>query len=263
MLKQLHVVGGSTMTTTVSLPELLPELVQLILPVGLFFAAVGLLVLVLRLIYVLGSAVTTSVQTMFHGSGSAQSRRPEHKAVAAARRAGVEDMRTAWLQWHLRPKNTQKAISELSSLHKTLSVVPRAEWSVDQFRAHGADVWAVRPLAVAPGWRQKVDARLDWMAAMVSDLADSPFDAARGQTSEQYLFHEDREVREAYLAAAVVAAAAAPLNRVRQDAATKGSAASLAQQRNAAFDQLRNTYRPTKTRDAHAAWDAAAEDLGR
>ena len=257
------------MTTTVSLPEMLPELLQLIQPVGLFFAAVGLLVLVLRLIYMLGSAVTTSVQTMFHGSGSAQSRRPEHKAVAAARRAGVEDMRTAWLQWHLRPKNTQKAISELSSLHKTLSVVPRAEWSVDQFRAHGADVWAVRPLAVAPAWRQKVDARLDWMAAMVSDLADSPFDAARGQTSEQYLFHEDREVREAYLQGGTEAAErimetiTSARDRVRQDAATKGSAAFLAQQRNAAFDQLRNTYRPTKTRDAHAAWDAAAEDLGR
>ncbi len=257
------------MTTTVSLPELLPELLQLILPVGLFFAGLGLIVLLVRLIFVLGSAATTSVQTMFTGSGPAPSRRSEHRAVAAARRAGAEDMRAAWLQWHLRPRNTQKAISELSSLSRTLGVVPRADWSVDQFRAHGADVWAVRPLAVAPAWRQKVDARLDWMAAMVSDLADSPFDAARGQTSEQFLFHEDRDVRDAYLQGGTEAAErimetiTAARDRVRQDAATKGSAAFLAQQRNAAFDQLRNTYRPTKTRDAHAVWDAAAEDLGR
>ncbi|MFF0990744.1 hypothetical protein [Kocuria nitroreducens] len=257
------------MTTTVSLPELLPELLPLIQPVGLFFAALGLIVLVLRLVYVLGSAVTAAVQKMFHGSVPSPTRRPEHKALAAARRAGAEDMRSAWLQWHLRPRNTQKALSELSSLSRTLGVVPRADWSVERFREHGADVWALRPQAVTPAWRQKVDARLDWMAAMVSDLADSPFDAARGQTSEQYLFHEDREVREAYLQGGTEAAErimetiTAARDRVRQDAATQGSAAFLAQQRNAAFDQLRNTYRPTQTRDAHAAWDAAAEDLGR
>ncbi|GAA1750043.1 hypothetical protein [Kocuria aegyptia] len=257
------------MTTTVSLPELLPELLQLIQPVGLFFAAVGLIVLVLRLVFVVASAVIASAQKMFHGSEPFPTPRSEHRAVAAARRAGAEDMRTAWLQWHLRPGNTQKTISELSTLSRTLAVVPTADWSVDRFREHGADVWALRPLAVAPAWRQKVDARLDWMAAMVSDLADSPFDAARGQTSEQYLFHEDREVREAYLQGGTKAAErimetiTAARDRVRQDAATKGSAAFLAQQRNAAFDQLRNTYRPTKTRDAHAAWDAAAEDLGR
>lgn len=257
------------MTTTLSLPELLPELLQLIQPVGMFFAVLGLIVLGLRLIFVMGSAVASSAQRMFHGSEPAPTRRSAHRVVAAARRAGAEDMRTAWLQWHLRPTSSQKTIGELSSLSRTMGVVPMADWSLDQFRAHGADVWAIRPLAVAPAWRQKVDARLDWMAAMVSDLADSPFDAARGQTSEQFLFHEDREVREAYLQGGTEAAErimetiTAARDRVRQDAATKGSAAFLAQQRNAAFDQLRNTYRPTRTRDAHAAWDAAAEDLGR
>ncbi|MFI7495620.1 hypothetical protein ACH9D2_13025 [Kocuria sp. M4R2S49] len=257
------------MTTTVSPPQLLLELLPLIQPVGILFAALGLIVLSLRLVFVLGSAVTTSARRMLHAPAHPPSRRPEHRVVAAARRTGAEDMRKAWLQWHLRPGSTQKTISELSSLSRTLAMVPRADWSVDQFREHGADVWAVRPLAVAPAWRQKVDARLDWMAAMVSDLADSPFDAARGQTSEQYLFHEDREVREAYLQGGTEAAErimetiTAARDRVRQDAATKGSAAFLAQQRNAAFDQLRNTYRPTRTRDAHAAWDAAAEDLGR
>lgn len=257
------------MTTTLSLPALLPELLQLLQPVGMFFAVLGLVVLGLRLIFVLSSAVIASAQRMFHGTEPSPTRRAGHRVIAAARRAGAEDMRTAWLQWHLRPRNTQKAIGELSSLSRTLGVVPTADWTVDRFREHGADVWALRPLAVAPAWRQKVDARLDWMAAMVSDLADSPFDAARGQTSEQFLFHEDREVRDAYLQGGTEAAErimdtiTAARDRVRQDAATKGSAAFLAQQRNAAFDELRNTYRPTRTRDAHAAWDAAAEDLGR
>ncbi|MUN63079.1 hypothetical protein GMA12_07990 [Kocuria sediminis] len=257
------------MTTTDSLPELLPVLLQLVPPVGMFFAALGLLVLALRLVFVLGRAVTTSAQKMLHGTERPPSRRPEHRVVAAARRAGAEDMRTAWLQWQLRPGNTQKAISELSTLPRTLAVTPRADWNVEKFRAHGAEVWAIRPLAVTPAWRQKVDARLDWMAARVSDLADNPFDAARGQTSEQYLFHEDREVRDAYLEGGTAAAErimetiTAARERVREDAATEGAAAFLAKQRNAAFDQLRNTYRPTRTRDAHAAWDAAAEDVGR
>lgn len=257
------------MTTTVSLLGLLPELLPLIQPVGIFFAALGLIVLALRLVFVVSTAVTTSVQKMLHGPEHSPSRRPEHKVVGAARRVGAEDMRMAWLQWHLRPRNTQKAISELSSLSRTLAVVPRADWSVERFREHGADVWALRPLAIAPTWRQKVDARLDWMAAMVSDLADSPFDAARGQTSEQYLFHQDREVRDAYLEGGTEAAErimetiTAARDRVRQDSATEGAAAFLAKQRNAAFDQLRSAYRPTRTRDAHAAWDAAAEDLGR
>lgn len=257
------------MTTTLFLPELLPELLQLLQPMGMFFAVLGLIVLGLRLIFVLSSAVIASAQKMFHGSEPSPTGRAGDRVIVAARRAGAEDMRTAWLQWHLRPRNTQKAIGELSSLSRTLGVVPTADWTVDQFREHGADVWAVRPLAVAPTWRQKVDARLDWMAAMVSDLADRPFDAARGQTSEQFLFHEDREVRDAYLQGGTEAAErimdtiTAARDRVRQDAATKGSAAFLAQQRNAAFDELRNTYRPTRTRDAHAAWDAAAEDLGR
>ncbi|KUG52565.1 hypothetical protein AVL61_13460 [Kocuria rosea subsp. polaris] len=257
------------MTATTPLPALLPELLQLVQPVGLFFAALGLIVLGLRLVYVLGSAVTTSVRTMFTGSEHSPSPRAEHRAVAAARRAGAEDMRTAWLQWHLRPRTTHTAVSELASLPRTLAVVPRADWSVDRFREHGADVWAVRPLAVTPAWRQKADARLDWMAAMVSDLAENPFDSARGQTSEQYLYHQDREVRDAYLQGGTEAAERImetitdARDRVRQDAATEGAAAFLAQQRNAAFDRLRSTYRPTKTRDAHAAWDAAAEDLGR
>lgn len=257
------------MTTTVSLLGFLPELLQLIQPMGIFCAALGLIVLVLRLVFVMGTTVTTYVQKMLHVPEHSPSRRSEPKIVAAARRAGGEDMRMAWLQWHLRPRNTQKAISELSSLSRTLAVVPRADWSVDRFREHGADVWALRPLAIAPTWRQKVDARLDWMAAMVSDLADNPFDSSRGQTSEQYLFHQDRDVREAYLQGGTEAAErimktiTAARDRVRQDAATEGAAAFLAQQRNAAFEKLRNAYRPTKTRDAHAAWDAAAEDLGR
>lgn len=257
------------MTTTLWLPAFLPDLLRVVQVSGALFAALGLVVVILRIVLVGLNAASTGMVKALNGWGHSPPRRAEGNSLACALRAGEEDMRMAWLQWHLRPGSTQRTILDLSSVSSTLAVVPRTDWSIEQFRQHGAEVWAIRPLAVAPNWRHKADARLDWMAAMVSDLTDSPFDTARGQTSEQYLFHQDQELRDAYLAGGsratenIMATITAARARAREDAATEGTAAYLAQQRNAAFERLRNAHRPTRTRDAHAAWEAEAEDIGR
>ncbi|WP_309125630.1 hypothetical protein [Kocuria sp.] len=251
------------MTSTVSLPEFLPGLLPLIRPLGMFFGALGVVVLTLRLLFVAVNALITSLEDQ-------RKRRIEEKTFVPARRAGEEDMRMAWLQWHLRPgTTTHKKMRDIPSVSKTLAVMPRADWTIDQFRQHGREVWAVRQLVVAPSTRQKIDDRLDWLAAMISDLTDDPFNATAGRASDRYLYHQDPEVREAYLIGRstatekIMGTITAARDRARQDVATEGTAEFLAQQSNAAFQKLRETYRPTKARDAHAAWDAEAENIGR
>ena len=255
------------MTTTISLPTLLPGLLELVRVLGLFFGVLGVLVLILRLLYVLFRTVTSSLNRGLNGMDRSHAQRTEGKVLAQARKAGEEDMRTAWLQWQLRldPTATRaKALSPSALGSSALDVLPRPDWTVDRLRRHGREVWEARHLAVTPRRRQEVDARLDWVAAMVYELSDAPFDATRGQTTEQYLYHQDREVREAYLKGGSAAAEkimdtiTAARDRARQDAATDLSAEFLAQQRNTAFQAMRETYRPTRTRDAHAAWEAEA-----
>lgn len=258
------------MTTTTSLPTLLPGLLELLRALGLFFGVLGLLVLTLRLLYVLFRTAASSLNRGF--SGAEHPQRTEDKVLTQARKAGEEDMRTAWLQWQLRldPAPARARTISPSSLGSSalgssaLNVLPRPDWTVDRLRTHGQEVWETRHLAVTPRRRQEVDARLDWVAAMVYELSDAPFDATRGQTTEQYLYHQDREVREAYLKGGSAAAEkimdtiTAARDRARQDAATDLSAEFLAQQRNTAFQAMRETYRPTRTRDAHAVWEAEA-----
>jgi hypothetical protein len=51
--------------------------------------------------------------------------------------------------------------------------------------------------------------------------------------------------------------------QVREDAAARAAADCLARERNAALRALRETRRPARPRDAHAAWEAQAEQIGR
>lgn len=188
-------------------------------------------------------------------------------AVEQARRTGASNMRTAWISWHLRSLPEQEDNRDPRLLTGTLAVVPQAGWDVDRLRQHGRALWSLRTSARLHHLLEQVDACLDRVVAMISDLTDDEFDTSLGQVNDQYLYHPDREIRTAYLEGgaagveAIMDAVTAARAQAREDAATKAAARSLAQQRNAALKALRETYRPTEPRDAHAAWDEQAKKI--
>lgn len=201
------------------------------------------------------------------GELPAVSGRTEPGAVEQARRTGASNMRTAWISWHLRSLPEQEDNRDPRLLTGTLAVVPQAGWDVDRLRQHGRALWSLRTSARLHHLLEQVDACLDRVVAMISDLTDDEFDTSLGQVNDQYLYHPDREIRTAYLEGgaagveAIMDAVTAARAQAREDAATKAAARSLAQQRNAALKALRETYRPTETRDAHAAWDEQAKKI--
>ncbi|MFI7484133.1 hypothetical protein ACH9EU_17175 [Kocuria sp. M1R5S2] len=191
----------------------------------------------------------------------ADGRRAGPRAVEHARRTGVSNMRTAWISWHLKSLPEQEDNRDPRLLTGTLAVAPQPDWDVDRLRLHGRALWSLRTSARVHGLLEPVDARLDRVVATISDLTDDEFDTSLGQVNDQFLFHPDRQVRTAYLEGgamgveAIMEAVTAARAQAREDAATKAAAQSLARQRNAALHALRETYRPTRDRDAHAAWD--------
>ncbi|MFI7494101.1 hypothetical protein ACH9D2_05185 [Kocuria sp. M4R2S49] len=193
----------------------------------------------------------------------AQVRRARAGTLEEARQAGRHSMRAAWLEWQIRPGSATGA----SSVTELLAAVPTADWDLEQLRRHGRAVWARRGGTPGHHRRPDVEARLDRVAAMISDLTDEEFDTHRGQADDQYLYHPDREVRAAYLEGGAQAVetimdtVTAARVQAREDAAAKAAADSLAQQRNAALRALRETRQSTETRDAHAAWEAQARQL--
>lgn len=232
--------------------------------------ALLVLALVAGLMWVLVGALQSRIGTAGKPTAPEQAvapPQPDQELVEQARRAGEEDMRTAWLRWQLRPVPARAEHSDSSPITGTLAVAPKADWDVDRLRQHGRDVWAIRLDARLQGRHREVEARLDRVAAMVCDLVDEEFDTGLGQTSEQYLYHPQREVRVAYLAGggrgveAIMDTVAAARAQTRQDAATRAAAESLVQQRNAALKALRETRPPGGTRDAHAAWEAEAGQI--
>ena len=184
-----------------------------------------------------------------------------------ARKAGEADMRTAWLEWQLGTAPAQRENTDSSSVAERLAVIPKAAWNVAQLRTHGRAVWALRGVSEGTRSHRDVESRLDRVAAMISDLTDEEFDSARGQKNDQYLYHQDREVRAAYLEGgakgveAILETISAARAQAREEAAARAAAESLAQQRNAALRAMRETQQSTETRDAHAAWDAQAREV--
>jgi hypothetical protein len=189
------------------------------------------------------------------------------EAVEEARAAGISNMRTAWISWHLRSLPPPEESRDPRLLTGTLSVVPQADWDVDRLRTHGRALWSLRTAARRQGLLDQLDARLDRVVAMISDLTDTEFDTDLGQVNDQYLYHPDRQVRTAYLEGGalgvelVMDAVTAARAQAREDAATRAAAESLARQRNAALRALRETHHPTAGRDAHTAWDEQARKL--
>jgi hypothetical protein len=194
-------------------------------------------------------------------------RRTGKRAVEAARETGASNMRTAWISWHLRSLPPQDGNRDPRLLAGTLAVVPQADWDAERLRRHGRALWSLRASGQVHHLLEQVDACLDRTVAMLSDRTDDEFDTSLGQVNDQYLYHPDRQVRTAYLEGgalgveAIMDAVTAARAQVREDAATKAAAESLAQQRNAALRALRETYHPTENRDAHAAWDEQARKI--
>ncbi|MFE7630857.1 hypothetical protein [Kocuria sp. NPDC057446] len=189
------------------------------------------------------------------------------EAVEEARAAGASNMRTAWISWHLRSLPPPEQSRDPRLLTGTLSVVPQADWDVDRLRTHGRALWSLRTGARRHGLLDELDARLDRVVAMISDLTDTEFDTGLGQVNDQYLYHPDRQVRTAYLEGGalgvelIMDAVTAARARAREDAATRAAAESLARQRNAALRALRETHHPTAGRDARTAWEEQARKL--
>ncbi|MEX5260718.1 hypothetical protein [Kocuria sp. CPCC 205263] len=191
------------------------------------------------------------------------------RTAEQARLAAAEDMRTAWIRWQLGVLPPQQRHGDASFIAVRLAEVPHADWDATQLRRHGQALWSVRDAAARTPLHGEVEARLDRVAAMLSELIDEEFDTHRGQTDDRYLYHPDREVRAAYLAGgsqgveAIMGTITAVRAQVREDAAARAAADSLARERNAALRALRETRRPARPRDAHAAWEAQAEQIGR
>ncbi|WP_188540073.1 hypothetical protein [Kocuria dechangensis] len=244
-----------------------------------FLVVGGLVVLGLALIGALvwvnidasrSQACTVPGPTLDDAAGGHQpddGRQTGQRAVERAREIGASNMRTAWISWYLKSLPDQESIRDPRLLTGTLAVVPQADWDVDRLRQHGRALWTLRASARVHGLLGHVDARLDRVVAMLSDRTDDEFDTSLGQVNDQYLYHPDRQVRTAYLEGgslgveAIMDAVTAARTQAREDAATKAAADSLARQRNAALRALRETYRPTEGRDAHAAWDEQAKRL--
>jgi hypothetical protein len=191
------------------------------------------------------------------------------RTAEQARLAAAEDMRTAWIRWQLGVLPPQQRHGDASFIAVRLAEVPHADWDATRLRRHGQALWSVRDAAARTPLHGEVEDRLDRVAAMLSELTDEEFDTHRGQTDDRYLYHPDREVRAAYLAGgsqgveAIMGTITAVRVQVREDAAARAAADSLARERNAALRALRETRRPARPRDAHAAWEAQAEQIGR
>ncbi len=191
------------------------------------------------------------------------------RTAELARRSAAEDMRTAWIRWHLGTLPPQQRHADATFVAARLAEIPHADWEPARLRRHGQALWSVRDAAARTPLHQEVEDRLDRVAAMLSELTDEEFDTRCGQADEQYLYHPDREVRAAYLAGGsqavetIMGTITAVRARVREDAAARAAADALARERNAALRALRETRRPAGMRDAHAAWEAQAEQIGR
>ena len=191
------------------------------------------------------------------------------RTAEQARLTAAEDMRTAWIRWQLGVLPPQQRHGDASFIAVRLAEVPHADWDATRLRRHGQALWSVRDAAARTPLHGEVEARLDRVAAMLSELTDEEFDTHRGQIDDRYLYHPDREVRAAYLAGgsqgveAIMGTITAVRAQVREDAAARAAADFLARERNAALRALRETRRPTRPRDAHAAWEAQAEQIGR
>jgi heme exporter protein D len=210
---------------------------------------------------------STVGQKQAQDAAAAQARSTREAALNEARKAGRHSMRAAWLEGQIRPGAAPRDSTGAASVTELLAVVPTADWDLAQLRKHGRAVWARRGGAPGQHLRADVEARLDRVAAMISDLTDEEFDTHRGQADDQYLYHPDREVRAAYLEGGAQAVetimdtVTAARAQAREDTAAKAAADSLAQQRNAALKALRETRQSTETRDAHAAWERQARQL--
>ncbi|WP_298590472.1 hypothetical protein [uncultured Kocuria sp.] len=219
-----------------------------------------------------GSGARTAGRTTARNPGRSP-RKSTGKSVAKtaeqARRTAAEDMRTAWIRWQLGVLPPQQRHGDASFIAARLAEIPHADWDAIRLRRHGQALWCVRDASARTPLHGEVEARLDRVAAMISELTDAEFDTHRGQTDDRYLYHPDREVRAAYLAGgsqgveAIMGTITAVRAQVREDAAARAAADSLARERNAALRALRETRRPARPRDAHAAWEAQAEQIGR
>ena len=224
-------------------------------------------VLVVAALLVLGLLVQVAVRSL---QDIAPAGRPAPPPITEqARRTGAEDMRTAWLGWQLGILPPQQRTGDAAFVAARLAEVPRADWDVTRLRRHGQALWSLRDAAARTPLGPEVDARLDRVAAMIYDLTDEEFDVRRGQADDRYLYHRDRAVRAAYLEGgaqgveAVMGTISDARAQARQDVAAEAAADVLARERNAALRAMRETRRTAGAGDAHAAWEAQAEQIGR
>ncbi|GAA1763082.1 hypothetical protein [Kocuria aegyptia] len=238
-----------------------------------------LLLLAVAVLCLLGVCVRSFARSLTERAGAARRGAPRTtgrttartaaRTVEQVRRAAAEDMRTAWIRWQLGVLPPQQRHGDATFIAGRLAETPRADWDATRLRRHGQALWSVRDAAARTPLHGEVEARLDQVAAMLSELTDEEFDTHRGQTDDRCLYHPDREVRAAYLAGgsqgveAIMATITAARAQVREDAAARAAADSLARERNAALRALRETRRPARARDAHAAWEAQAQQIGR
>jgi hypothetical protein len=236
-------------------------LLEVLLPIGVVIAVMVAITFALRFYVIAVAKAPPKEKSMVKGK-----RGP--KVVKQARAAGKNDMRTAWMQYQLGTLPAQATHSGTESIANMLGVVPRSDWSVSQLRKHGRAMCPLRTSARQINRHQELDAHLDRVAAMISDLTTDTFDTKDGQNRDEYLYHQHRSVREAYMEGgalgveAIMDTITAARVQAQEEATLRAGADSAAERRNAALKALRETHRSTENRDAQAAWEAKAKDLG-
>lgn len=198
-----------------------------------------------------------------------RSRRQAKRLVQNARQEGEEDMRAAWIQWHLGSLPAQKEERNPALIDERLRVVPKRTWNVTQLQIHGQAVWSLRDNARRNLRLAEVDARLDQVAARLFDLTDKKFDTRLGHRNGLYVNHPERSVRSAYYEGGskgvevIMETVTAVRAEFFEEATTSAASKTMIQQRNAALQALREIRQPPEGRDAHAAWEAEAKKISK
>lgn len=236
---------------------------------GVVVAALYLAVLLVRTSVRTPRKTPAGRRTAAHPTGHRTAQRSAAGLVEQARRAGGQDMRTAWLRCRLGVLPHQHRTGDASFVAGRLAEIPRADWDATRLRRHGQALWSLRDVAGRTPFQRDVEDRLDRVAAMLADRTDEEFDARLGQSDDRYVCHPDPAVRAAYLQGgsegveAIMRSISDARAQVRLDAAARAAADSLADQRNAALRAMRETHQPTEARDLHAAWEAQARQIDR
>lgn len=188
-------------------------------------------------------------------------------ALGTAEARGMTDMFHAWIVWAFEAPTASDDNTDPLVVRARLDSPADPRWDTRELVAHGRMLWAMRSSAHRQGEGERLDAQAAQIAAWLTDRRPEDFSAENGYTSPKWKYHEDPNVRAAYLKGGglgvdmILDAITAERQRERARRAADEAAASLAAERTAAIRAMRETHQATDSRDAKAEWERQAKEL--